>query len=141
MASHNITWGEERIASEFLFKLGVRHSPGTVRCYTPSPSAGRQRGPSSLRWRTFVRNHAQGTLTCDFFVTVTAGFQLLYVFLVMKIETRRTVRCNVASHPSAGWAVQQFREVLRSEKPYRFLIHDRNSIYSSLLDSALAALA
>jgi hypothetical protein len=36
--------------------------------------------------------------------------------------------------------VQQFREVLAGEKPYRFLIHDRDSIYSARLDLALKSM-
>jgi hypothetical protein len=35
--------------------------------------------------------------------------------------------------------VQQFREVISGEKPYRFLIHDRDRIYAPKLDSALQA--
>jgi hypothetical protein len=34
-----------------------------------------------LRWSTFLRLHAQGIIACDFFVTVTATFRLLYVFV------------------------------------------------------------
>jgi putative transposase len=36
MAASNRTWGEERIASELLVKLGIRVSPRTVRRYMPS---------------------------------------------------------------------------------------------------------
>src|SRR6266851_1553077 len=36
MAAANRTWGEERIASELLLKLGIRVSPRTVRRYMPS---------------------------------------------------------------------------------------------------------
>jgi hypothetical protein len=36
MATANRTWGEERIASEILLKLGIRVSPRTVRCYMPT---------------------------------------------------------------------------------------------------------
>lgn len=81
MASENATWGEERIANELLLKLGIRISPRTVRRYMPSDK-GPQRGPSSQRWMTFVRNHAQGILACDFFVAVTASFRVLYVFVI-----------------------------------------------------------
>ena len=35
MAAANRTWGEERIASELLLKLGIRVSPRTVRRYMP----------------------------------------------------------------------------------------------------------
>ncbi len=89
---------------------------------------------------TFVRNHAQGLLACDFFVTVTASFRLLYVFVIMEVGTRRIAHFNVTAHPTADWTLQQFREVITGEKPYRFLIHDRDNIYSSELDSALKAM-
>jgi putative transposase len=134
MADENPTWGEERIAAELLLKLGIRISPRTVRRYMP-PDKGPQRGPSSQRWMTFVRNHAQGILACDFFVTVTAHFRVLYVFVIMEAGTRRIAHFNVTAHPTADWTLQQFREVITGEKPYRFLIHDRDSIYSSELDS------
>jgi hypothetical protein len=80
MADDNPTWGEERIAAEPLLKVGIRVSPRTVRRYMPDDTRP-QRGPSSQGWMTFVRNHAQGILACDFFVTVTASFRVLYVFV------------------------------------------------------------
>src|SRR5499427_6746311 len=139
MADDNPTWGEERIAAELLLKVGIRISPRTVRRYMPDDTR-RQRGPSSQRWMTFVRNHAQGILACDFFVTVTAGFRVLYAFVVMEVGTRRIAHFNVTAHPTASWTLQQFREAVTGEKPYRFLIHDRDSIYSSEFDSALKAM-
>jgi putative transposase len=36
-----------------------------------------------------VRNHAHSVLACDFFVTVTAEFKLLYVFVLFEVGTRR----------------------------------------------------
>ena len=95
---------------------------------------------AALRLRAFVGNHAQGILACDFFVTVTAGFRVLYVFVIMEVGTRRMAHFNVTAHPTAEWSLQQFREVITGEKPYRFLIHDRDSIYSSELNSALKAI-
>jgi hypothetical protein len=99
MADDNPTWGEERIAAELLLKVGIRVSPRTVRRYMPDDTR-RQRGPSSQRWMTFVRNHAQGILACDFFVTVTASFRVLYVFVVMEVGTRRIAHFNVTAHPT-----------------------------------------
>ncbi len=84
---------------------------------------------------TFVRNHAQGILACDFFVAVTASFRVLYVSVIMEVGTRRTAHFNVTAHPTADWTLQQFGEVITREKPYRFLIHDHDSIYSCELDS------
>jgi hypothetical protein len=134
MANENPTWGEERIAAELLLKFGIRISPRTVRRYMPEDTSCR-RGPSSQRWVTFVRNHAQGLLACDFFVGVTGSFRVLYVFVIMEVGTRRIAHCNVTTHPTADWTLQQFRETITGEKPYRLLIHDRDNIYSSEFDS------
>ena len=101
---------------------------------------GTQRGPSSQRWMTFVRNHAQGILACDFFVTVTASFRVLYVFVVMEVGTRRIAHVNVTAHPTVDWTLRQFREVITGEKLYRFLVHNRDGIYSSAFDSAVEAM-
>jgi hypothetical protein len=84
MANGNPTWGEERVAAELQLKLGIRVSPRTVRHDMPDDT-GSRRGPSPQRWMTFVRSHAQGILACDFFVTVTASFRVLYVFVVMEV--------------------------------------------------------
>jgi transposase InsO family protein len=139
MAADNATWGEERIAAELLLKLGIRISPCTVRRDLP-PDQGPRRGASSQRWMTFVRNHARGILCCDFFGTATASFRLLYAFVVMEVGTRRIAHFNVTAHPTADWTLQQFREVVTAEQPYRFVIHDRDRIYSSEFDSALKAM-
>src|SRR5713101_5808579 len=55
MAAANRTWGEERIASQLLLKLGIRVSPRTVRRYLPRDAAP-WGGARSQRWSTFVRN-------------------------------------------------------------------------------------
>jgi hypothetical protein len=89
---------------------------------------GRQ---SSERWSTFVRNHAAAVLACDFFVTVTATFRTVYVFVVLEVGTRRIVHWNVTAHPTADWTVQQFRAFVPGDQPQRFLIHDRDSIYAT----------
>jgi len=42
-------------------------------------------------------------------VTVTATFRLLYVFVIMEVESRRIAHFNVTAHPTAAWTLQQFR--------------------------------
>jgi hypothetical protein len=116
MAKENPNWGEERLAAELLLKLGIRVSPRSVRRYMPDGD-GPRRYPSSQRWVTFVRNHAQAILACDFFTSVTAGFRVLYVFVIMEVGTRRIAHFNVTAHPTAEWTSQQFREVITGEKP------------------------
>jgi len=45
-----------------------------------------------------MRNHAGAMLACDFFVTITARFRTLYVFVVLDVGTRRIVHWNVTEH-------------------------------------------
>ncbi len=135
MARENPTWGEERIANELLLKLGLRVLPRTVRKYLPKRfDRGQNKGIPSQRWMTFVRNHAKVIVACDFCVVVTATFRILYVFVVLEHASRRILHVNVTAHPTAAWTLQQLREALPSDHAYRFLIHDRDSIYSEQHD-------
>jgi len=138
MARDNPTWGQERIANELLLKLGLRVSPRTVQKYMPPHG---ERGPGkrvqTQRWQTFVRNHAQAIVACDCCVVVTATFRLLYVFVVMEHATRRILPTNVTAHPTASWTLQQLREAIPAAHTYRFLIHDRDSIFSQQLDQSI----
>jgi transposase InsO family protein len=135
MACENPTWGEERIANELWLKLGLRVSPRTVRKYLPKHlDHGRGKRAPSQRWRTFVRNHAQAIIACDFCLVVTATFRLFYVFVLMDHATRRILHANVTEHPTAHWTLQQLREAIPANHVYRFLLHDRDSIFSRALD-------
>ena len=87
-----------------------------------------------------MRNHAQSIVACDFLVVVTARFRILYIFLVMEVGTRRILHSRVTAHPTAEWTLQQVREAVPSDHPYRFLIHDRDSIFSMDVDEQLKAL-
>jgi putative transposase len=135
MARENPSWGEERIANELLLKLGLRVSPRTVRKYLPKrlDHGCHQRIPSQ-RWLTFLHNHAKAIVAGDFCTVVTASFRLLYVFVVMEHATRRILHTHVTVHPTGQWTLQQLREALPSEHGYRFMIHDRDSIFSQRLD-------
>ena len=139
MVRENPTWGEERVAAELSVKLGILVSPRTVRAYWPHDAdpKGRRR-TNSQHWRSFVRNHAQAMVAADFLVAITAGFRVLYVLVVMEISSRRILHCNVTAHPTAVWTLQQFREAV-GDHTYRFLIHDRDSIFSPEVDDELKA--
>ena len=95
---------------------------------------GKSHGP---RWATFVRNHAKGIVACDYCVVITAAFRVLYVLVVMEVATPRILHHNVTEHPTAEWTIQQFREFLAFDHPYRYLIHDRDKIFSAATDEAL----
>ncbi len=130
--------GEERIANELLLKLGLRVSPRTVGRYMPKRPPGRPRGDQ--RWATFLRNHAKAILACDFFVTATVTFRLLYIFVIIHHSSRRLLHFNLTAHPNAAWTLQQLREAIGFEDGYRYLIHDRDSIFAKSLDACIERL-
>jgi putative transposase len=135
MAAENQTWGEERIADELFLKLQIRLSPRTVGKYVrrfPRP-----RGSNDQRWAMFLRNHARGIVACDFFVSVTATFRIVYVFVALEIGSRRLVHFNLTEHPTAEWTLQQLREALPGDEDYRFLLHDRHKTFSASLDETV----
>ncbi len=79
-------------------------------------------------------------MDCDSFVVVTAKFRILYVFVIMKLGTRRILNQNVTAHPTAEWTLQQLREALPGGHPYRFVIRDRGSIILKALDQGVTDL-
>jgi transposase InsO family protein len=77
---------------------------------------------------------------CDFMIAVTARFHVVHIFVVMEIGSRRILHCNATPHPTAEWTIQQLREAIPSDHPYRFLIHDRHATFSPELAAAVADL-
>jgi hypothetical protein len=77
MSVANPLWGAPRIHGELL-KLGIEIGQTSVAKYM-----ARRRGPPSQGWKTFLRNHADGTVAMDLFVVPTVSFQLLYGLLIM----------------------------------------------------------
>src|SRR5208337_3880135 len=113
----------------------------TIRKYLPKVPAvppGKPRGDQ--RWSTFLRNHARFIVACDFCVVVTATFRVLYVLVVMEHASHRLLHLAATAHPSAAWTVQQLRETISSDHPYRLVIHDRDAIFSAEFEASLVRL-
>jgi putative transposase len=141
MARENPSWGQERIANELLVKLGLRVSPRTIRKYLPeSPGAPGGNRRCDQRWATFLKNHAAAIIACDFFVVASATFRIFYVLVVMEHGSRRITHLNLTAHPTAAWTLQQLREAIPSDHTYRFILHDRDAIFSTSLDASVAHL-
>ena len=73
-------------------------------------------------------------------ITATATFRLLYIFVVLEVGTRRILHWNVTDHPTAEWTAQQFRMAVPGDQSHRFVVHDRDSIYSESVDRTIAAM-
>jgi hypothetical protein len=69
-----------------LLKLGIDIGQTSVAKYI-----ARRSGLPSQGWKTFLRNHADGTAAMDLFVVPTISFRLLYGLLIMG-HCRRQIR-------------------------------------------------
>jgi len=104
------------------------------------PKSPQRPADPKQRWMTFMHNHAKAIIATNFFIVVTATFKLVYVFVIMEVANRRVLHFNVTRHPTADWTLQQFRECIVGDEGYRFIIHDRDRIYSRDLEPGLKAL-
>ena len=118
MAQENPTWGQERIANELLLKLGLQVSPRTVRNTWLRPEVvTASTEPHHNAGQLSYAIMPQAYWACDFCVTITAMFRILYVFVVIEHASRRLIHVNVTSHPTAQWTLQQFWRSYPSRSP------------------------
>ena len=99
----------------------------------------KRRGPPSQGWRTFLRNHAPDIAAMDLFVVPTIGFDLLYAFVIVRLDRRALVWINVTANPTAEWVARQTTEVVPWEAPH-YLIRDRDRSYRSVVTRRLRAM-
>jgi transposase InsO family protein len=144
LARENPRWGYSKIHGE-LRKLAYAVSRSAVRDVLkrhripPSPCR-RQQGST---WRAFLRRHRNQMVACDFFTVETAFLRTLYVLFFIELGTRRVHLAGCTGHPTASWVTQQARQfswhIQDGLVPARFLIHDRDSMYSAGFDAVFAA--
>src|SRR5664279_5937686 len=127
MSIENPLSGAPRIHGELL-KLGFEVAQSSVAKYMV-----KRCGPPSQGWRTFLRNHAPDIAAMDLFVVPTIGFDLLYGFVIVRLDRRDIVWINVTSHPTAEWIARQITEAFPWDEAPRYLIRDRDRIYGAIV--------
>jgi transposase InsO family protein len=100
----------------------------------------KRRGPPSHGWRTFLRNHAADIAAMDLFVVPTIGFDLLYAFVIVRLDRRDLVWINVTTNPTADWIARQLTEAFPWDEAPRYLIRDRDRIYGAVVTRRLRAM-
>jgi hypothetical protein len=134
MSMENPLWRSPRIHGELL-KLGFEVAQSSVAKYMV-----KRRGPPSQGWKIFLRNHAPDITAIDLFVVPTIGFDLLYAFVIVRLGRRDLVWINVTSNPTAEWVARQITEAFPWNEAPRYLIHDRDRIYGSVVMRRLRAM-
>jgi transposase InsO family protein len=134
MSVENPLWGAPRIHGELL-KLGFQVAQSSVAKYMV-----KRRGPPSQGWRTFLRNHAPDIAAMDLFVVPTIGFDLLYAFVIVRLDRRDLIWINVTANPTAEWVARQVTEAFPWDEAPHYLIRDRDRIYGSVVTRRLRAM-
>jgi transposase InsO family protein len=134
MSIENPLWGAPRIHGELL-KLGFKVAQSSVAKYMV-----KRRGPPSQGWRTFLRNHAPDIAAMDLFVAPTIGFDLLYAFIIVRLDRRDLVWINVTANPTAEWIARQITETFPWDDAPKHLIRDRDRIYGTVVTRRLRAM-
>src|SRR6266852_1001994 len=134
MSIENSLWGAPRIHGELL-KLGFELAQSSVAKYMV-----KRRWPPSPGWRTFLRNHAPDIAAMDLFVVPTIGFDLLYAFVIVRLDRRDLVWINVTRNPTAEWVARQITEAFPWDEAPKYLIRDRDRIYGTIVTRRLRAM-
>ena len=76
----------------------------------------------------------------DLFVVPTIGFDLLYAFVIVRLDRRDLVWINVTANPTAEWVARQITEAFPWDEAPRHLIRDRDRIYGSVVTRRLRSM-
>jgi transposase InsO family protein len=135
MSEKNPLWGAPRIHGE-LMMLGYKVSQTTVAKYMVS----RPYRSGGTSWKTFLKTHADGIASMDFVIVPTIGFKLLYCLVILDHARRKIVHYAVTHVPTAEWVARQIIEAFPWNAAPRYLIHDRDPVFSNLVPRRLWAM-
>jgi hypothetical protein len=82
-------------------------------------------------------------LAVDFFTVETISLRRLYVFFFIELDSRRVHLAGCTANPTGAWVTQQARQFTWTlqEQPscFRFLIRDRDSMFTRSFDAVFAS--
>jgi transposase InsO family protein len=76
----------------------------------------------------------------DLFVVPTIGFDLLYAFVIVRLDRRDLVWINVTTNPTAEWIARQITQAFPWDDAPKYLIRDRDQIYGAVVTRRLRAM-
>ena len=140
----NPRWGYQKITDQIVY-LGYKVSKSSVKNiliengYDPEPDL-----TSQSTWHEFIKSHWDVLAACDFFtieLLVERKLIRCTVFFVMELCTRRIFFAPVKPQPDGDYMIQVARILTDYDdgflKGKRFLIHDRDPLYTNDFHSIL----
>src|SRR5262245_5475225 len=145
IAEENSRWGYLRIQGT-VANLGHRVARTTIanilkrHGIAPAPERMKQ-----TTWKEFLRRHWDQIIATDFFtveVWTCSGLTRFIVLFFMDLSTRRVQISGIANRPNGLWMGQIARNLTDAVdgffKGKRYLIHDRDPLYTREFRSMLA---
>jgi len=141
----NPHWGYTRIR-DYLVYLGHKIGETTVKNiliengYDPEPDSTRK-----TTWREFIKSHWNVLAACDFFsieLLVKGKLLRCMVLFAIDLSTRKVEILGIRPQPNGSW-MEQIARNLTCEDSFlagkKYLIHDRDPLYTDKFDSILKA--
>jgi transposase InsO family protein len=146
MAAENRDWGYTRIQGA-LENLGHDIGRGTIatilRQHGIEPAPERR---TRTAWREFLKAHWDVLAAADFFsveVWTATGLTRYIVLFVIELATRRVNIAGITCDPDGAWVVQCGRQLTDAVDGFligkRFLLHDRDPLFTETFRETLAA--
>ena len=146
MATENRDWGYTRIRGA-LSNLGHDVSRGAIA--TVLREHGLEPAPERTKrttWREFLAAHWDVMAAADFFtveVWLPRGLTRFTVLVLIELATRRVEIAGITADPDGPWVTQLARNATDAEDGFlrgrRFLIHDRDPLFTDAVRDTLAA--
>ena len=126
IARENPSWGAPKVHGEMLM-LGFDVSERTVSRYMPK----RESNPDKIaKWKAFWKNHKDEIAAMDFFTVPNVTFRQLYGFFIIRHKRRKIIYFSATFNPTEMWVAQQLRNAFPYDTAPKYLIFDRDSIFS-----------
>jgi putative transposase len=145
IAQENRSWGYRRIQgalANLRHVLAPKAVANILKQHGIEPAPERNR---KATWKEFLSQHWEQIVASDFFtveVWTLKGLQRYIVLFFMELSTRRVEAAGIASNVDGLWMVQIARNVTDGVegvlKDKRYLIHDRDPLYTKQFLSMLA---
>jgi hypothetical protein len=81
-----------------------------------------------------------GYAAMDLFIAPTIGFDLLYGFIIVRLDRRDLVWINVMANPTAEWIACQITEAFPWDEAPHCLIRDRDRLYGAIVTRRMRAM-
>ncbi len=142
MATGNPSWGYGRIQGELK---AVGHTVARTTVSNVLKANGIKPAPDRpASWRSFIQGHWGQIAAMDFFtaeVWTPVGLKTHYVLFAIDLKSRRVHLCGITRHPNEAFMAQVARNLTDCTdgflKGHRFLIHDRDGLFTAKFTSVL----